>query len=384
MKDLLFRCRLSTTAFSAALVVAMAACGTNPSVAGDQDGFEPGGGAGSSGTGGDDTGPDVNPDGDPPGPDVAAYALAPQNPVITVTAGQPLPTVQFTVTRGTEEIAALWILDRGELGSVDAAGLFSASGVVAGVANVEATVGTEKLTTTVTVKIVEEQNGSPALTEKPGDGGYGGVGGEGAGPAVDAALETLLTGATIADPDLKWLYPYDATVFPTGLLAPLLQWGAGVSAVAEGVYIHLYSDDFDYKGTFGRPPTQLPDGTPLLPAGAAFVRHPIPQEIWEKATRSAAGGSLTVELVVAAGGVAYGPIKQTWTIANGPLKGTVYYQSYGTSLAKNYGGAVGGDGRFGGATLAISARSPEPRLVAGGDGGSESCRVCHTVDRYIA
>jgi hypothetical protein len=67
-------------------------------------------------------------------------------------------------------------------------------------------------------------------------------------------------------------------------------------------------------------------------------------------------------------------------IAAGTLKGTVYYQSYGTKLAKNYDGAQGGgDGRFGGATLAIKPGAVSPILVAGGDGGHDKCRVCHSV-----
>ncbi|HQK20880.1 MAG TPA: hypothetical protein PLJ27_25680, partial [Polyangiaceae bacterium] len=171
-------------------------------------------------------------------------------------------------------------------------------------------------------------------------------------------------------PNFRWLYPYDGTVWPLGLLSPLLQWTQG-AAPAEAVYIHLSSEHYDYKGFFGLPPA--------LPPGAPLVRHPIPQEVWKAATTSNAGGTLTASLVVAAGGTAYGPISQTWKLASGPLKGTVYYQSYGTALAKNYGGGIGGDGQFGGATLAIRGDSSEPTLVAGSNGGLKECRVCHSV-----
>ncbi len=119
----------------------------------------------------------------------------------------------------------------------------------------------------------------------------------------------------------------------------------GQGALADGVYIHLTATNYDYKGFFAKPK--------ILPPGAPFVRHPIPQAAWDSATLSAGGGTLTSSVVVAAGGVAYGPITETWNVAKGRLKGTVYYQSYGTKLAKNYGGAIGGDGMFGGATLAI-------------------------------
>jgi len=137
------------------------------------------------------------------------------------------------------------------------------------------------------------------------------------------------------------------------------------------VLIQIQGTYFTFKGTFGRPAA--------LAKGAAFVRHPIPQNIWKAATRSAAGGSLTVRVVVASAGKGYGPLSQTWKVARGQLRGTVYYQSYGTNLAKNYSGAKGGDGKFGGATLAIRGGSTDPTLVAGKTGGKSDCRVCHSV-----
>jgi hypothetical protein len=325
-----------------------------------------GGGSGTSGSGGGGaTIGDVSTD------TASEYVLSPQDPVVIVKTGQPLPTVDFdvTTTSGTP-VAALWLIDRAEIGSIDQSGLFTASGKAAGQAKIEATVGSEKITTTITVKIEAEQNGGSESDGGTTGGGVGGVGGEGEGGAIDAALRALLEGATSSDPDLSWLYPYDKTVWPLGLLPPLLQWSAGAASVADGVYIHLSADNYDYKGFFGRP-------NPLSP-GSPFVRHPIAKEAWEQATLSAAGGSLTLSLVVAAGGVAYGPIVQSWKIAKGQLKGTVYYQSYGTNLAKNYPGAMGG-GMFGGATLAIKPGATDPTLVAGKSGGSSDCRVCHSV-----
>ncbi len=297
--------------------------------------------------------------------------IEPAAPVLTVKTGEPMPTVTFVAKVDGNPVTALWLVDRGEIGLIDVhAGVFTASGAVAGVANVTGTVGTQEVTTTVTVKIEAEQNGATPPDAGAGSGGWGGVGGEGPGVSVDASMRALLEGATTADAALSWLYPYDGTVWPLGILPPLLQWTPG-TGTPEAVYIHLSSDHYDYKGFFGRPAA--------LPAGAPLVRHPIPQDIWKAATASSAGSSLTASIVVASGGVAYGPITQTWKIATGPLKGTVYYQSYGTALAKNYEGGIGGDGRFGGATLAIRGDSVEPTLVAGANGGHDACRVCHTV-----
>jgi hypothetical protein len=302
----------------------------------------------------------------------SSYLLTPQDPVVTVKTGQPLPTIDFDVTTATGmPVSAAWLIDRAEIGSIDQTGLFTATGKAAGQAKVEASVGSEKVSTTVTVKIEAEQNGGTESDGGTTGGGVGGVGGEGEGGAIDAVLRALLEGATSSDPSLAWLYPYDKTVWPLGLLPPLVQWSAGASSIADGIYLHLTADNYDYKGFFARP-------KPLSP-GSPFVRHPIPKDAWDQATLSAAGGNLSLSLTVAAGGVAYGPLTQTWKVAKGRLKGTVYYQSYGTNLAKNYGGAKGGDGTFGGATLAIKPGATDPTLVAGKSGGSTECRVCHSV-----
>lgn len=302
--------------------------------------------------------------------DAQDITIEPLAPVLTVMTGQPIPTLTFEAKVNGQPVTALWLVDRGEIGLIDVhSGLFTPGGTIAGVANVTATVGTEEVSTTVTVKIVVDQNGVTG-GGGTGSGGWGGVGGEGPGVPIDAALRAVLEGATTPDSSLSWLYPYDGTVWPLGLLPPLLQWSPG-AAPAEAVFIHLTSEHFEYKGFFGRPEA--------LPAGSPLVRHPIPKDVWKAATTSNAGSTLKASIVVAAGGVAYGPIEQTWKLATGPLKGTVYYQSYGTSLAKNYGGGIGGDGQFGGATLAIRGDSVEPTLVAGSNGGLSACRVCHSV-----
>ena len=132
---------------------------------------------------------------------------------------------------------------------------------------------------------------------------------------------------------------------------------------------------FRYDGYFG-PPRGLAQGQPI-------TRLPIPQLAWQRALQS--GKTLTVSLVIAAKSgsdlSAYAPAKPlTFTIAPTTLKGTVYYNSYGTKLAENYIGARGGNGRFGGATLAIRRDSFDPVLVAGQTSSDTTgCRVCHVV-----
>ncbi len=139
------------------------------------------------------------------------------------------------------------------------------------------------------------------------------------------------------------------------------------------------SGSFSWKGTFGRPAI-------LAETKGAFIRHPIPQDIWDMATSSAGGltpegapDNLTVNFTVAKDGKAYGPISETWVVAPARLSGTIYYNSYGTQLAKNFDGAVGGDGKFGGAVLSIHVGDTGPKLTAGTNVNESGCRVCHSV-----
>jgi hypothetical protein len=300
--------------------------------------------------------------------------LVPDKPTLELDLGKKLATLQFEVTtRDGTALDAKFRVEDGSFGSIDEHGVFTPSGKRGGTTFIEARVGATVLRTELTIDITWEQSGAPADPNAGmSSGGYAGVGGEGPGGAPSKGVRTALDAKPKADTALKWLYPYDGTVFPLGLLAPLLMWSEGTAAVADGVALHVSGDHFDYHGYFGRPPA--------LADGAAFVRHPIPQDVWEAATQTVAGSSvLTIELTLAKDGKAYGPIKRQFKIANGRLKGTVYYQSYGTNLAKNLGGAIGGDGMFGGATLAIKPGATGPELVAGATGDMGKCRVCHSV-----
>jgi hypothetical protein len=181
---------------------------------------------------------------------------------------------------------------------------------------------------------------------------------------------------------LKLLYPYDQTVWPRGMLAPLLMWD-WTPGDADAIQIDLKttSGSFSWTGRFGRPAV-------LAQSGGYFIRHPIPQDVWDMATNTAGGPTLagtidqlTLSLTVAKGGVAYGPLTETWTVAPGRLAGTMYYNSYGTGLVKNSNFTVGANQQIGAAVLAIKGGATGPVVVAGKTGGlnGAGCRVCHVV-----
>lgn len=312
---------------------------------------------------GDETGFEL--DATPIDPDAAALAIEPVDKVLDVDVGGAIPTISYVAKASGAPVAVAWGVDRGEIGKIDATGLFTPTGALGGKATITATYGSKKATTTVTVRLKMTQNGVVSGGDAGvGSGGAGGVGGEGPGAPIDITTKATLDDVPTADAKVKWLYPYDKTVWPRGLLAPLLQWDTGGYSF-DAVKIHIKETAFEYTGTFAKTATP-------------FLHHPIPQDVWKKLTYSNGGEPVTVELTFAAGSKHVGPITESWTIAKGPLKGTVYYDSYGTKLAENYCCTATG-GRFGGATLAIKGGSTDPALVAGGNGTEEKCRVCHSV-----
>jgi hypothetical protein len=319
---------------------------------------------------------------------------------IVVPIGQTTPVVAFVASACGVPVNAAWTLDNGALGTITAgpssASTFTPTGRYGGLVNVIAGYQGKTASRRVLVQLTGSQNGlnasSPAeLLQVPADlaaltagGGVNGVGGEGLGPALAAGDPNLvaLLGVPAGDgaaQALKLLYPYDRTVWPRGMLAPLLQWDWSL-ADADGVRIDLSttSGSFSWTGTFGRPAilAQLPV------ALRKFIRHPIPQDIWNIATDAAGGltpsgqpDRLTVRFTVAKAGLAYGPVSQTWTVAPARLTGTIYYQSYGTNLANNYTGAQGTPTAFGAAVLSIRNGDTGPVLVS----NRTNCQVCHSV-----
>jgi hypothetical protein len=328
------------------------------------------------GTGGKDGGPTFVVDGSNPG----SFSISPPTASLTINpASGSASTVQFTLNGDPMGQDVVWHVTNPAIGGIDSNGLFTATGTAGGNSEIQAVIGGTTVKASVTVTINYEQNGGGTRTDTDaGAGGLGGVGGEGFGGAIDDSLVSVLKGAATSDASLKWLYPYDRTVFPLDILPPLLQWSAGSHGNFDAVYIHLSAGQyFDYKGFYGRPA--------LLGSGENFVRHPIPKDVWKAATLSAAGSKLTVELVLAAGGKAYGPITETYDIALAPINGRIYYQAYATAFVENEPEPTVWGGRFGGATLSIDVGAAAPKLVAGWsntNGTKEGCRVCHSVSAY--
>jgi hypothetical protein len=173
---------------------------------------------------------------------------------------------------------------------------------------------------------------------------------------VSAATATALQGGGPVDPAMKWLYPYDGTIFPGGIAGPVLQWNPQ-SGGADGVYLHMKSNLFEYKGCFGSTnPMQLP----------------VPDKAWTTAwaQSTGAGDPLHVELTTIASNKVSGPITQSWTFALGSLKGVVYYNTYTSPQVGNNGAVM---------AIQPGAAKPSPFLVIQGTAPQGPCISCHSV-----
>jgi hypothetical protein len=154
---------------------------------------------------------------------------------------------------------------------------------------------------------------------------------------------------------LKWLYPYDGTVFPGGISAPILQWSQ--SGTPDGIYVHLHSMLYDYQGCF---------------KGTNPGRLALDQVEWATAYAQSKGISdpVTVELSTVTGGTVTGPIKESWTFAKGSLKGSIYYNTYNSTIAGNNGAVM---------VLAAGATQPTALLNIPGVVPTGPCISCHSL-----
>ncbi len=348
-----------------------------------------------------------------PGPDAGQlFQVTPTSmTTLTVTAGTSSPTATFKATLNGSPTPATWSIDVGAIGSIPAgpssSATFTPTGTTGGLTTLTARAGTNSATRQILVKLTSQQNGpsttdagasaesaqiATSVSQLSAGGGVGGVGGEGLGPAVtNAAAIAALNHPKSGDASqgLTFLYPYNDTVWPRGMLAPLLMWSwAPGDADAIRIDLATGSGSFSWTGTFGRPAI-------LAMTGGNYIRSPIPQDVWDMATNTAgaltatgAPDPLIVKLTVEKGGVGAGPITETWPVAPGRLTGTVYYNSYMTQLVKNWVSPDAAGHAVGAAILGIRSGDTGPTLIVGensplGSNGLPAsdmgCRVCHVV-----
>jgi hypothetical protein len=276
----------------------------------------------------------MNPDTTDTGDDaIVAIEIDPLDAIVTVIDGVIPPPTAYTavgVTADGEEkpVFGSWTYDKIDVATIaSATGSFSATGFTGGIGTVTfaANNGLEA-STSAAVKL--------QFTSEP--------------MPVDPGVKDACANATMPDPSMALLYPYDQTVFPRGLTGPTIQWDGG--GANDLYYIHAYSDFFDFKSYVNV----------AQPSRYAFPE--LPEDIWLKLTASTVG-PVKLDIQRFDGVNCYQAKSQTWTIAPANLTGTVYY------WAVNQGDVL---------RLPLGADAPETFIQKP---GGVSCVACHSVSK---
>lgn len=233
-----------------------------------------------------------------------------------------------TATVDGNKVGAAWVVDLSSVAGVDSTGTVTATGTQGGEVAVKAAYQGETATAPVTVTLKKVLN----------PGGF------------SDPDKAVLTGAV--DPDVAsavWAYPYNGTVFPKGLLPPEMMWNG--SAAGDKYYVHVKGKyaDFEYFTT-AEPPS----------------RYTLDDASWQQLTESGPGGDVAVHVARMPAGSATAAvmIDHTWKIANGSLRGTVYY------WANSLGRVV---------RIKPGATAPDDFLVNDVGIASTGCTTCHAV-----
>jgi hypothetical protein len=162
---------------------------------------------------------------------------------------------------------------------------------------------------------------------------------------ISIATQLQLNGSGTADSSFAFVYPYDHTVFPRGLISPTLQF-AGTAP--DAVMVHITYSAMDYTGYFG-----------------ASANLQIPAASWTAITEGAWATDLVqVSVTKVSGGAVTGPVTEHWSVAQGSMRGQIYYETYGSQI-------IGGAGGVG--IMSIAPGATAPTALKKGCGN-----VCHT------
>jgi len=218
----------------------------------------------------------------------AGLTVTPPSAMLTITNGM-IMTQAFTAfldgTDVTSQVA--WSFDRPEVGQFPTSGTFTPTGTAGGQGTVTVSLNGKSATASVVVKIAKVVN-TANLT-----------------PADQAAFDT----PSGADPSMTVVYPYNETVFPLDVLAPDVQY----NGAAGGDVFRMKIDEKYYSYTEYFNDVQ---------------HHLIAQPDWDGMEQSGTGSKtdpVAFELARKSGATVYQGVANTWHIALGRLKGSVYY-----------------------------------------------------------
>ncbi len=290
---------------------------------------------------------------------VVSLSVSPASSTLTVTDQAAPATTTLVATAHysggmSATVPASWSVDRLDIASIGpGSGVLTPTGTTFGTVHV--TAAADGLTATATVAVTAK------LSQNPG--------------MLTMAAEGQLSGATTPDPSVTtFAYPYDATVFPLGLLPPQQMWNGGAAG-----------DDYSIEYV-----TTAIDLTVYLTADPPS-QFTLPVATWNTLTASAAGSSVAVTLHRLSGASAYASARQSWNISTANLGGAIYYWAInegqilkidlesGTRTSVFQSGSntvVGTPPPFDDATLA----SP-PWESNGSTTANTRCVACHSVSK---
>lgn len=167
-------------------------------------------------------------------------------------------------------------------------------------------------------------------------------------------LDTLRAGGKSCS--TKILYPYDGTVFPGGLVSPVIMW----EGASDAAYVRLRYDS----------PTNVDVQYAVKGTNPGELR--VPQQHWNEITRRSMGGNLLVTLTTRSGGTV-STCQLKWRIARGNMTGALYYNTYNYPQANGVGAVL---------RLTLGATQPELYLSQNGVPPAGPCISCHSVSSH--
>lgn len=256
--------------------------------------------------------------------------ISPASATLSVVNGQAM-TQMFTVSLNGSDVTSqvTWSYERPDIGDVTTGSTFTPTGNAGGTGKLTASLSGKQASAQVTVNIQKLVNTAN----------------------LDAGGQASFDTPSGADPAMNVVYPNDQTVFPLDVLAPDIQWnGAGGADVYRLKITEKY---YSYTEFF-----------------SGSNHHLIAESDWTGIETSGSGAQsdpVTFELSRKSGNTVYQGKSQTWHVALGRLKGSVYYWELPDACGNN-------NGRI----LRIKPSSPQVDTFF--DPGGQ-CWGCHTVSR---
>ena len=207
--------------------------------------------------------------------------------------------------------------------------------------------------------------------------------------AATSTHMSSFTGAGSASSTVSWLYPYEDTYFPLGLLAPTVQYSyTTTTGNGKAVRVSLrypsgknYGDPgIEFNYSFIVKESNVVAASAGVAANVLDPQVVIPQAAWEAFERTARGGDADLVVQRLASSLEVESRRRIHFV-DGQLKGTVYYNSYNST--------IGGSTKTNvfGAVLKIRPEDTQPTNAVPYVSGTSKhglktdgvCTVCHNV-----